>query len=145
VSSRRSTALVSMVALAGLSLASLAGCAHAKHVEPPNDDEDIWSDLTATTNRKVARSEEAEPSTLVDAPEKLLRPGAGQRIQEALRSKGYVNASSKEELGAETIAVIQRFQQESGLAATGFPDAETLRLLDLDPDRIYKRLFTPDS
>ena len=51
---------------------------------------------------------------------------------------GILTQPDREELGTATIQALLRFQGENDLAATGFPDAETLRALDLDPDEIYR-------
>jgi hypothetical protein len=43
-----------------------------------------------------------------------------------------------DEFGELTRDTLAGFQREHHLAATGFPDAMTLRLLELDPDQIYR-------
>jgi hypothetical protein len=118
-----------------LLLACLAACSHAKSVEKL-DGRDRGA--TADTKGRPQVTVNPEHPLVVDAPAKFLRPGAGRQLQEALRKKGILTQPDAEALGETTSDALSRFQQENDLAATGFPDAETLRRLDLDPDQIYR-------
>jgi peptidoglycan hydrolase-like protein with peptidoglycan-binding domain len=73
------------------------------------------------------------------APEALLAEGAVGRIQRALAERGYLEAHREGELDAPTSAALRRFQEDEGLAETGFPDRETLRRLHVDPEKAYGR------
>ena len=80
---------------------------------------------------------EPGPGFAVQAPEDLLRPGAVHSIDQALMEKGYLSPNSRQTLDPPTRDALARFQRDNGLAATGFPDAETLRKLGFSPDKIY--------
>ncbi|HET7753607.1 MAG TPA: peptidoglycan-binding domain-containing protein [Anaeromyxobacteraceae bacterium] len=72
-------------------------------------------------------------------PSSLVTAGAARQLKEELRNRGYLKAqSSGPELDAATSDAVRRFQQEEGLAATGFPDRETLRRLNVDPKSAYR-------
>jgi peptidoglycan hydrolase-like protein with peptidoglycan-binding domain len=60
-------------------------------------------------------------------------------IQRALARHGLLHEHREGELDPPTTAAVRRFQQEKGLAATGFPDRETLKDLGIDPERAYVR------
>jgi hypothetical protein len=113
----------------------ICGCSHSRKVE---DIEGSPRSATADSRGNPEIISNPEHPLVVDAPEKLLRPGGGHRIQEALMKNGILTQPDREELGTATIQALLRFQGEKNLAATGFPDAETLRALDLDPDEIYR-------
>lgn len=44
------------------------------------------------------------------------------------------------ELDAQTQLALRSFQTREGIAATGFPDFETLRRLELEPSAVFRRL-----
>jgi peptidoglycan hydrolase-like protein with peptidoglycan-binding domain len=71
-------------------------------------------------------------------PQSLLADGAARRIQEALRDRGYLDAVRGDELDEATSAALRQFQSDEGLAATGFPDRETVRQLNVDPTEVYR-------
>jgi peptidoglycan hydrolase-like protein with peptidoglycan-binding domain len=71
------------------------------------------------------------------APQALLREGTVAEIQGALDRQGLLRGHRQGTLDAPTSAAIQRFQRERGLAATGFPDRETLKALGIDPEHAY--------
>jgi hypothetical protein len=47
-------------------------------------------------------------------------------------------ARGGEELDGRVSAALRTLQRQEGLAATGFPDRETLRKLGLDPSDVYR-------
>jgi hypothetical protein len=71
------------------------------------------------------------------APQALLREGVVADLQRALARRGLLRAHREGELDDPTSAALRRFQQERELAATGFPDRETLKDLGIDPERAY--------
>jgi hypothetical protein len=113
---------------------SIPACSHARQVEEVKGKQGATADPRG--NPEITSN--PDNPLVVDAPEKFLRPGGGRLIKEALRKKGFVTQPEEEQLGASTTEAIVRIQWENDLATTGFPDAETLRLLDLNPDDIYK-------
>jgi hypothetical protein len=73
------------------------------------------------------------------SPEALLAEGAVGEIQRALARRGLLGKHREGELDTPTSAALSRFQEGEGLAATGFPDRETLRRLGMDPEKAYGR------
>lgn len=73
------------------------------------------------------------------APEALLAEGAVGRIQEALVERELLGEHRRGELDEPTSRALREFQEAEGLAATGFPDRETLSRLGVEPDRAYGR------
>jgi hypothetical protein len=116
-------------------LLGLSACSHPRSVEKLEGRD---RGATADPRGRPEMPLNPESPLVVDAPAKLLRPGAGQQIQEALRKKGILTQMDEEALGEATSDAIVRLQRDNDMAATGFPDAETLKVLGLDPDRIYR-------
>ena len=118
------------LAAAGMLLLAI-GCAHSdetgKNSVPPQD---TGSSGHAT---KPPRS-----PPLAESPSELLDPRSQETIARALRSKGVIERDDvrDEQLGA----AIRKFQQGQGLAATGYPDHETLRRLGVDPKDVKTSL-----
>lgn len=82
-----------------------------------------------------ANSTEVLPSAYRIAD--ILPPWAIEDVQQALKSRGYkLDVSARYD--RETEDAVRAFQREQELAATGMPDAATLRKLELDPLAIYE-------
>jgi hypothetical protein len=95
---------------------------------------------TAGEERSGARARTDDAGPPVPAtPDGLLAPGGARRVQEALVARGHLGAARSDEIDDATSAALRRLQREEGLAATGFPDRETLRRLGLDPAEVYAR------
>jgi hypothetical protein len=73
------------------------------------------------------------------APQALLGKEVVAELQRALGARGLLRGHREGELDDATSAAIQRFQRDRGLAATGFPDRETLKDLGIDPEHAYVR------
>lgn len=73
------------------------------------------------------------------SPEALLAPGTVKELQRALADRGFLGAHRAGELDDPTARALRKFQESRQLAATGFPDRETLQKLGLDPERAYGR------
>jgi peptidoglycan hydrolase-like protein with peptidoglycan-binding domain len=72
-------------------------------------------------------------------PSSLVTADAARQLKEELRNRGYLEKPSQgPDLDAATSNAIRKFQQEEGIAATGFPDQETLRRLDIDASSAYR-------
>lgn len=130
-------AMARHVVLACLVLSALAtGCRHTERVGEPAPE------ATAEPSKKETRvpPRDGRPGVAAD-PSGLMRAGSAKRIEEALRSKGYLRESSAKasanELTTEATIALRRFQRDEGLAATGAPDRETLRRLGIDPQDVY--------
>ncbi|HVR73943.1 MAG TPA: peptidoglycan-binding domain-containing protein [Planctomycetota bacterium] len=130
-------ALLPAIALSG---ALLGGC-HARQV----DDGDAGAKQGASDEKGLpadptegppAETERAEMG-VVARPEALLRPGAVRQIEQSLIKKGYLKEEVHQEIDPATQAALMRFQKDAGVAATGFPDALTLKKLGLDPKEVY--------
>jgi peptidoglycan hydrolase-like protein with peptidoglycan-binding domain len=131
-------AAAALLVLAG---ALLGGC-HARQVAEggaeanagASDEKGLPQD--PTTKGPPAETERAELD-VVARPEALLRPGAVRQIEQALIKKGYLKVEVEQEIDPATQTALMRFQKDAGMAATGFPDALTLKKLGLDPDQVY--------
>jgi peptidoglycan hydrolase-like protein with peptidoglycan-binding domain len=129
-------------------LALSLGCFHTRHVSDTGQDDDQkkagegereskqeqGGSQRATKGRVPPR--EGRPA-VASTPEGLMNPGSTRRIQEALRSGGYLDEVSGE-LDPATSAALRRFQRDHDLAETGAPDRETLRQLGVDPKEVYR-------
>jgi peptidoglycan hydrolase-like protein with peptidoglycan-binding domain len=71
------------------------------------------------------------------APQGLVEKDAVVHAQRALSERGLLREHQEGELDAPTSAAIRKLQEQQGLAATGFPDHETLRRLGVDPEHAY--------
>jgi peptidoglycan hydrolase-like protein with peptidoglycan-binding domain len=122
----RPAAMGLVVALA----AGAIGCGHAQTVgekrniqAAPGEEERIF---------------EPGPGFVAQSPADVFRAGAIQAIEQALIEKGYLNPRRDQTIPPETTEAIVRFQRDSKVPATGFPDSDTLRLLGFDPDAVYR-------
>lgn len=118
------------LAAAGMLLLAI-GCAHSdeagKNSEPPRD-----------TGSAAHATKPPRSPPLAESPSELLEPRSQETIARALQSKGVVDRDEvrDEQLGA----AIRKFQKSQGLAATGYPDHETLRRLGVDPKDVQTSL-----
>ena len=120
--------------------AGLAGCGGVRRVP----DEEPAAKVPPTPEAPDRPSDRGVPSEggrpeVPAAPEALLAPGAVGRIQDALGARGLLGEHRPGELDEPTSRALRRFQEGEGLAATGFPDRETLSRLGVEPDRAYGR------
>jgi hypothetical protein len=135
----RPTATRTILAAAAL---LAAGCVHTHKVDDSSSGKDQPAPETETkasaTPRAPPRVHPAPGHPAVAAsPEALMNPGSARKIQEALRSKGYLETVSGD-LDQPTSAALRRFQHDQQLATTGAPDRETLRRLGVDPQEVYR-------
>jgi peptidoglycan hydrolase-like protein with peptidoglycan-binding domain len=133
----RGLALAAALALAG-------GCAQVRKVGKPEagarqDTPEAAGEPAGERKRTVKAAPDRPP--VPATPDALLTDDGERDLERALADKGYL-ASGVGKLGGDTAAALRRFQEDEGLAATGFPDRETLRRLGLDPQRVYR---TTDS
>lgn len=132
-------------AAALLVAAAALGCGHTRHVSEPapaqegaaakSEKEELGGSGQATRTRVPPR--EGRPAVAA-SPEGLMNPGSAQKIQGALRQRGYLEGEPSGELDEATSAGLRKFQRSQGLAETGAPDRETLRRLGVDPAEIYR-------
>jgi hypothetical protein len=126
-----------IAAALGLGLAACGGVRRATDEDPPA----ASSPKAEAPDRPSDRGVPAEGGRpdVPAAPEALLAEGALGRIQEALGERGLLGPHRRGELDDPTSRAIQKFQEQEGLAMTGFPDRETLSRLGVDPDQAYGR------
>jgi peptidoglycan hydrolase-like protein with peptidoglycan-binding domain len=77
------------------------------------------------------------------SPKALLADGEIAKLQDALAGRGYLGKHEPGKLDDATTAAIRKFQKESSLAETGFPDRLTLRMLGMDPEDAYSKVKEP--
>jgi peptidoglycan hydrolase-like protein with peptidoglycan-binding domain len=132
---RRGLAVAAALALA-------AGCAQVREVGKPEagtrEDSPEAAGEAAPKEKKPVKAGPDRPPVPA-TPNALLDDGGAREIERALADRGYLEGGRGDgKLGGATAAALRRFQEEEGLAATGFPDRETLRRLGLDPQRVYR-------
>jgi peptidoglycan hydrolase-like protein with peptidoglycan-binding domain len=123
-------------------LALLAGCSQVRQVGKPEagtrQDSPEAAGEAAPKKKKAVKAAPGRPPVPA-TPNALLDDGAAGEIQGALADRGYLASSTRDgRLDGATAAALRRFQEDEGLAATGFPDRETLRRLGLDPQQAYR-------
>ena len=129
-------------ALALLGAIALAACRHPQQTTSPEA-----APEKAQKQKPEAPDQPEEKGVPPEAgrprvpasPEALLAPGAVKDLQRALTDRGFLGTHRAGELDDATSRAIRRFQESEQLAATGFPDRETMQRLGLDPDRAYGR------
>jgi peptidoglycan hydrolase-like protein with peptidoglycan-binding domain len=72
-----------------------------------------------------------------------MAPGSSDAIAQALRKRGLLPADDSSSQGVEK--ALRAFQQSQGLAATGFPDHETLKKLGIDPKTVDRTTTGQDA
>lgn len=103
--------------------------------EPARDTPKTSAEPARDTGQPAEHGRPPLPAT----PSSLVTAGAVRQLKEALQSRGFLKKPSPgPEIDAETSGALRKFQQEEGLAATGFPDQETLRRLDIDAAEAYR-------
>lgn len=141
-----------------VSLAVLLGCGHTKSVtegdgkgtpeeSAGSSDKDKKpkaarrdrddSDGAAKKKDKGATATTQQGVPLASSPAGLLKPGAEEKIQDMLASKGLLKSEKRGVFDEPTRDALRRFQDENDLPATGFPDHETIRKMGLDPDEMF--------
>ena len=129
---------VQMVTACALLLAT--GCAHSSDTGKSAD----GKDATDPRSSDAARSRKATPKTppghppLAASPSELMNPDSQRKISHALESKGFAERDDLK--GGQLSAALRKFQESQGLAATGFPDHETLLRLGIDPKEVDQSL-----
>jgi hypothetical protein len=71
-------------------------------------------------------------------PAGLVVSGGMEKIQAALEHEGLLHGAKPGELDDATAAALRQFQGAHCLARTGVPDHQTVRILGLAPDDIFK-------
>ena len=126
---------------AGCALLLVAACAHTTDTGKNADVKDATSTQageSAIRARKVTPKTPPGHPPLAASPSELLQPGARQKVAQALRSRGFVDSDDAK--GEHLSAGLRKFQESQGLAATGFPDHESLLRLGIDPKAVDKSL-----
>jgi len=125
---------------AGCFLLAVA-CAHSTQTGKNPEVKDATapqSTEAAARARKVTPKTPAGHPPLAASPSELMQPGSQEKIARALKSKGVVDREDVR--GEQLSAGLRKFQESQGLAATGFPDHETLLRLGIDPKQVDKSL-----
>jgi len=124
----------------GSALLLALGCAHTTQTGKNADVKDATapqSSDAALRARKVTPKTPPGHPPLAASPSEMMEPGSQQKISQALKSKGAVDHDVR---GEQLSAALRKFQESQGLAATGFPDHETLLRLGIDPKEVDKSL-----
>jgi hypothetical protein len=125
----------------GYALVLVAACAHTTETGKNADVKDATStqagESTIGAGKGTSKTPPGHPP-LAASPSELLQPGARQKVAQALRTRGFVDSDDAK--GEQLGAGLRKFQESQGLAATGFPDHETLLRLGIDPKEVDKSL-----
>jgi peptidoglycan hydrolase-like protein with peptidoglycan-binding domain len=116
-------------------------CAHSTQTGGNPDVKDATAPQSAESSvraRKVTPKTPVGHPPLAASPSELMQPGSQERIARALKGKGVV--ARDDVRGEQLTAGVRKFQESQGLAATGFPDHETLLRLGIDPKKVDKSL-----
>ena len=124
------------VLVLAVALLPAVACRHAETVAPPNAPS--TSDTPARLPSPGAVTPETAPGhpSLAASPAQLMAPGSADAIAHALRKRGFLADGSSSSKDVEK--ALRGFQESQGLAATGFPDHETLRKLGINPSTVDK-------
>jgi hypothetical protein len=131
-----------LVFLVGLGLSGVLACSHAETVAPPNSPNPPDAPSRLPSARAVTPQTDPGHPDLASSPAQLMAPGSADAIAQALRKRGLLAADDSSSKGLET--ALRSFQESQGLAATGFPDHETLKKLGIDPKTV-DRTAAPDA
>jgi peptidoglycan hydrolase-like protein with peptidoglycan-binding domain len=153
----RRNAIIAWLVVAGVAgLIAVNGCSHAHGVEHPDPNATAGqaassdgkaanskppSDHPARVSKRVSTKEDDDPSSVPVSTSHggLLESDAATKIQERLVTLGFLDADKKSgAIDDPTGAALRKFQKSRDLAATGTPDQETVRKLDLDPKQIFR-------
>ena len=126
-----------------LGLASAVACSHAETVAPPNAPNPPDAPSRLPSPKAVTPQTDPGHPELASSPAQLMAPGSADAIAAALRKRGLLAPDDNTSKGMET--ALRAFQQSQGLAATGFPDHETLRKLGIDPKKVDQTAVSPDA
>src|SRR5277367_6528868 len=129
--------------LVGLGLACGLACSHAETVAPPNAPNPPDAPSRLPSPKAVTPQTDPGHPELASSPAQLMAPGSADAIATALRKRGLLAPDDNTNKGMET--ALREFQQSQGLAATGFPDHETLRKLGIDPKKVDQTAVSPDA
>lgn len=116
-------------------------CAHSTQTGKNPEVKDATapqSEEAAARARKVTPKTPAGHPPLAASPSELMRSGSQEKIARALKSKGIIDREDVR--GEQLTAGVRKFQESQGLAATGFPDHETLLRLGIEPKEVDKSL-----
>lgn len=124
-----------------LALLVVAACSRTKHVRGPEGEPREPAEDAPQEGRGTGAGVPPAPGRprVPAAPQGLLARGAVAEIQRALARRGLLHEHREGDLDAPTSAGIRKLQEQQGLAATGFPDRETLKALGIDPEHAYVR------
>jgi hypothetical protein len=131
------------VPLLGLLLAAVLACSHAETVAPANAPNPPDAPTRLPSASSVTPPPQPGHPELASSPTQLMAPGSSDAIVAALRKRGLLSADTPSNTQLE--AALRTFQQSQGLAATGFPDHETLRRLDIKPSTVDRTTTAPDA
>jgi peptidoglycan hydrolase-like protein with peptidoglycan-binding domain len=127
----------------GVALAALVACSHAETVAPANAPNKPDAPSRLPSAKAVTPQTDPGHPDLANSPAQLMAPGSSDAIAAALRKRGFLAADDNSSKGMEK--ALRAFQDSQGLAATGFPDHETLKKLGIDPKKVDQTIGTADA
>src|SRR5689334_17932689 len=106
-----------------LMVCAVVGCGHATETRKPAE----AAPAAAPKRSSIATSKTTK---------QMFKRDGVKKLQEALGARGY-SASWSGTLDFPTQRALRKFQESEGIAATGFPDYESVRRLGLEPDEVF--------
>ena len=129
--------------LVGLGLVFVVACSHAETVAPPGAPNPPDAPSRLPSPRAVTPQTDPGHPDLAASPAQLMAPGSSDAIAQALRKRGLLAEDDTSSKGLER--ALRSFQESQGLAATGFPDHETLRKLGIKPSTVDQTIGSSDA
>jgi Putative peptidoglycan binding domain len=126
-----------------LGIALLVACSHPQTVAPANAPSTKDAPTRLPSAKAVTPQTDPGHPDLATSPAQLMAPGSSDAIAAALRKRGFLAADASSSKDMEK--ALRDFQNSQGLAATGFPDHETLKKLGIDPKKVDQTVVSPDA
>jgi hypothetical protein len=126
-----------------LGLIFAVACSHAETVAPSGAPNPPDAPSRLPSSRAVTPQTDPGHPDLAASPTQLMAPGSADAIAQALRKRGLLAEDDTSSKGLEK--ALRSFQESQGLAATGFPDHETLRKLGIKPSAVDQTIGSSDA
>jgi Putative peptidoglycan binding domain len=126
-----------------LGIALMVACSHPQTVAPANAPNPPDAPSRLPSARAVTPQTDPGHPDLATTPAQLMAPGSSDAIAAALRKRGFLAPEASSSKDVEK--ALRAFQDSQGLAATGFPDHETLKKLGIDPKKVDQTVVSPDA
>ena len=132
-----------LLVICPVGVAWLLACSHAETLAPANAPNPADAPTRLPSPKAVTPPPDPGHPALASSPAQMMAPGSADAIAAALRKRGLLAADDTSSKDLEK--ALRTFQDSQGLAATGFPDHETLRKLGISPKQVDQTVGTSDA